>query len=441
MSGTARATVDNAGRLVAADPALEALNSRAGGAIGAPLAVPPLAGIVRLVRRLGVVVSRPVTVADEDADINLWVRAQPEGEDILLAVSGWRAQRPWPGTGDTAPSLMASNEWRWETDSALRLTHVALDAGERQGLKAADLLGQPLTALFMLEPNKAGGSPLVEALARREPLRGQRVRLKANARAANLHAEIRRDGGGGFVGFSGTVVLDEQPEHDPLPPLAAAFTQGLDQALRRPLTRIVAHADSISAGAEGPIARDYADYAADIAGAGRHLLALVDDLVDLQAIEGPDFTLEAESIDLADLARRAAGLLSVRAQDAGVVVDRPDTAATAPARGDFRRVLQILVNVIGNAVRYAPRGSRVTFSLDEMTTMRTVTVADTGKGIAPEDAERVFGKFERVDPAEPGGSGLGLYISRRLARAMGGDLLLDSEPGEGARFTLALPAD
>jgi signal transduction histidine kinase len=66
-------------------------------------------------------------------------------------------------------------------------------------------------------------------------------------------------------------------------------------------------------------------------------------------------------------------------------------------------------------------------------------VADQGKGIAPEDQERIFAKFERVDPTEPGGSGLGLYIARRLARAMGGDIAVESAPGEGSRFTLTLP--
>jgi signal transduction histidine kinase len=72
--------------------------------------------------------------------------------------------------------------------------------------------------------------------------------------------------------------------------------------------------------------------------------------------------------------------------------------------------------------------------------LATVIIADQGKGIAPADHERVFAKFERVDPSEPGGSGLGLYIARRLARAMGGDINLDSAPGQGARFALTLPA-
>jgi signal transduction histidine kinase len=186
---------------------------------------------------------------------------------------------------------------------------------------------------------------------------------------------------------------------------------------------------------------DYADYAADIASAGRHLLELVDDLVDLQAVERPDFALVPEPIDLADVARRAAGLLSVRAANAGVTITRPALDVRVPALGDFRRVLQVLVNLVGNAVRYSPCGAQVIVTVTRTQTHAVVVVADKGKGVAPEDQVRIFEKFERVDPSEAGGNGLGLYIARRLARAMQGDLTVESAPGEGARFVLTLPAD
>jgi signal transduction histidine kinase len=180
-------------------------------------------------------------------------------------------------------------------------------------------------------------------------------------------------------------------------------------------------------------------YAGDIAAAGRHLLGLVDDLVDLQAIEGGAASIDFEIVDLADAARRAAGLLGVRASDKEVRIDAPDTDETLDARGDFRRVLQILVNLVGNAVRYSPPGSMVWIRIEDEGDLAAVIVADQGKGIAIEDQDRIFEKFERVDPSEPGGSGLGLFISRRLARLMGGDITVDSAPGMGARFVLTLP--
>ncbi|HYD37079.1 MAG TPA: HAMP domain-containing sensor histidine kinase, partial [Allosphingosinicella sp.] len=230
------------------------------------------------------------------------------------------------------------------------------------------------------------------------------------------------------------------PAAGALPPSgASAFGERLGQALRAPLAHIVENAERLRAQPEGPLRRDYTGYAADIAAAGRHLLSLIDDLVDLQAIEGPDFTPEAEPLDLADLARRAAGLLAVRAADRGVRIDGPGPDESLPAMADFTRALQVLMNLIANAIRYTPEGGQVWIRLEREGDLAAVIVADQGKGIAPEDQQRIFEKFERVDPNEPGGTGLGLYIARRLARAMGGDISVDSAPGQGARFTFTLP--
>jgi len=132
-------------------------------------------------------------------------------------------------------------------------------------------------------------------------------------------------------------------------------------------------------------------------------------------------------------------LLAVRAADAGVTIDRGDLDQPLLAQGEFRRTLQIMVNLISNAVRYSPRGSTVWLRMQRDGDRVVAIVADQGKGVAPEDHARIFEKFARVDPAEPGGSGLGLYIARRLARAMGGDITVDSAPNEGARFVLTLP--
>ena len=148
------------------------------------------------------------------------------------------------------------------------------------------------------------------------------------------------------------------------------------------MSRIVANADTIGAQGGGPLRRDYADYAGDIASAARHLLALVDDLSDLQTVERADFMIATEAIDLADIARRAAGLLAVRASDGRVRIDRPPVQEALPAQGDFRRVLQILVNLIGNAVRYSPEGAMIWLRIEREDDTAMVIVADQGKGIA-----------------------------------------------------------
>ena len=435
----AHAEVDAQGRLLSADPALDALNTRAGGAPGAPMAVPQLATVARLARRLGVVVSRSVTVADDETDLELWVRAQPDGERVRLAVSGWREKAAWRPQSDEPGLLSVAADWRWETDAALRLSFVSLDAAAAAGLDAFALLGQPLTALFALEDADDGALPILDALARRRSFSAQPARLRATGQKVTLSAVARQDGHGDFAGLRGAAETVATATGEPTP-LPAGFAIGLDKALRAPLARIVANADSINAQTDGPIAERYADYASDIAGAGRHMLELIGDLVDLQAVERPDFRLSPEPIDLADVARRAAGLLSVRAAGAGVAIERPPEEQAVPALGDFRRALQIVVNLIGNALRYSPDGAAVGLEATLEGDRARLIVTDRGKGVAPSDQARIFEKFERVDPSEPGGNGLGLYIARRLARAMGGNLTVQSAPHEGARFTLSLPA-
>ena len=443
MTETARIAAD--GFLVAADPLLDTLNARAGGRIGAPLAVPAIAAIVRLSRRLRIVVSRAAVVADGADDIDLWVRAEPQGQEIELAVTGWMRRTASPPPFASEPHADAdfsrgAADWSWETDAALRVTAVSGNAAGAVGGDVRPFVGAPLTKLFSFVEGADGVLPVLTALAEHRRIDVQLAELRAGEGGRfRLGAVPMTDGRGRFAGFKGTATRLAAVEPDP-PEQTGAFAARLDEALRAPLGTIVANAEELGARSDGPLRSEYAAYATDIASAARHLLSLVDDLVDLHAIERPDFAPERDAIDLADIARRAAGLLAVRASGNNVRIDRPAETDRLSATGEFRRVLQILVNLIGNAVRYSPPGGMVWIRVEDGEGAASICVADQGKGIAPEDQARIFGKFERVDATEPGGTGLGLYIARRLARAMGGDITVDSAPGQGARFTLTLPA-
>lgn len=442
--------IDAHGVLSSAEERLAELADRAGGGIGEPLPVPEVAALARLATRLGIPIAREMTVADGADDLDLFVRAEPDADGVTLQLSGWHTRPGWRGTPDSstrdADFARADADWLWETDAALRITHLSLEAGSRYGFDSASLLGQPLVRLFALTEDDDGAFPILGAVAAQMRFDGQLAELRGTGRKLRLSATARTDDRGRFAGFVGSAHMVDEAAAPSAADTAdhGAFTEGfsiqLDKALRTPLERIIANANSMSAEVEGPLAPGYTGYAGDIATAGRHLLGLVDDLVDLEAIERDDFRVQPEPIDLADVARRAAGLLSVRATEHNVRIDRPDDRETLPATGDFRRALQILVNLIGNAVRYSPAGAMVWVRPEREGRAVCVIVADQGKGIAAEDQARIFEKFERVDPSEPGGSGLGLYISRRLARAMGGDITLDSAQGQGARFVLTLPA-
>ena len=444
--------VDSEGRLVAADPPLAELNARAGGGEEGVLSVPQIAALARLARRLGITISRAAIAADGDQDIDLWVRADPAGDEVELSITGW-SMRPAQAATATAPVereadfVRAAADWTWETDEALRLTGLSGAAAAAIGRPTADLVGKQLTRIFRFREGEDGSLPILSGLAEHRRFEGQIAELRAGRKGRYLLSGVPLiDGMGRFAGFRGGAVSLRAEGASPAaapasaPPKSSAFAERLGQALRAPLAYIVENAERLRTQPEGPLRRDYTGYASDIAAAGRHLLSLIDDLVDLQAIEGPGFVPEAEPVDLADLARRAAGLLSVRAADSRVRIDGPGADEALPATGDFTRALQVLMNLIANAIRYTPEDGQVWIRLEREGDLAAVIIADQGKGIAAADQERIFEKFERVDPHEPGGTGLGLYIARRLARAMGGDIAVDSAPGQGARFTFTLPA-
>jgi len=190
-------------------------------------------------------------------------------------------------------------------------------------------------------------------------------------------------------------------------------------------------AERIVERSEGPLRSDYASYGNDIAAAARHLLSVLTTMN-----EGP--AQGHGSIDLAAVAAEAVVLVDSTAQERGVTIEI-EASNALPAQAEERAVTQIIVNLLSNAIRHSPAAGRIrlTFARTEGTT--SVSISDEGPGIAAADQQRIFERFERANPKE-GGTGLGLAISRRLARSMGGDVTLDSAPGEGARFTLTLPA-
>jgi signal transduction histidine kinase len=210
------------------------------------------------------------------------------------------------------------------------------------------------------------------------------------------------------------------------------FDPALDEALRSPLDHIIAAADRIVDRSEGPLRSDYAAYAGDIAAAGRHLLSVIRSMTEQEA-EG------VARVDLAQSASEAVQLVQPRAAEQSINIELVGAEEPVMGAGEPRGTIQILVNLLGNAVRHSPAGGNVALVIERRSEMIAVIVADKGPGIAEADQQRIFERYERVGD-EPGGIGLGLAISRRLARSMGGDIELQSAPGEGARFTLILPA-
>jgi len=429
--------IDKSGKLVSADPQLEALQREAGSSVGHVLALPQIAAIAELARKLGIPVSRPAIAASLEHDIELWVRATPDGDEVALSLEGWTERPPAAprlatllGRGTEVDSSPSSHEWA--ADEELRLISIAPELARDLGIDLDEAAGQPLTRLFKLEEDEAGEMPLINALAARRTFTGQRARSRADdSRVVTLNGEVVTAADGSFAGFRGTAEGEPSGALSPESARTSAFDHALDEALRSPLDRIIESAERIVERADGPLRSDYANYGTDIATAARHLLSVIRSMSE-------DPTQGHRTIDLAALAGEAVVMLDSSAEERGITLD-VDAHDALPASGEERAVIQILVNLIGNAVRHSPEGGTVTLAFAETAGTASVTVSDQGSGIDPADQQRIFERFERAD-TKAGGTGLGLAISRRLARSMGGDVTLESVPGEGARFTLTLPA-
>ncbi|QDM39972.1 HAMP domain-containing sensor histidine kinase [Altererythrobacter sp. TH136] len=447
----ARARTDAADCLVEADEPLAGLQRRCGGELPGTVAIPQLLEAVSKARTMGLKLARSITATDGEETIRAWVEIAPQdsagGGGCAISVGSWQSapRAVEPDAEVAARRIMidrAVAELTARLDPAQRPLAVEVSAPDLGELakKLRDGRDRPWSE-WLTFPDVAHHQPLHWRL-----LDGARCRAPGSDRIWTVTLVPLGHPEPGSAGFELLLVADTPLADAPEPveaddPGLSGFGRELTPVLRPPIARIIANAETIRSRLAGPLAEEYSDYAADIAAAGQHLLSLVEDLADLDIVDSDGFVTAPEPIDLADVARRAVGILGMRAQAKTITLTAPAVGESLPATGEFRRVLQILLNLVGNAIAYSPAGSRVTLALEKHAGSALVTVADQGPGLEHNQAARIFEKFERLGRSGDGGSGLGLYISRKLARAMGGELTVSSAPGEGARFTLTLPAD
>ena len=176
---------------------------------------------------------------------------------------------------------------------------------------------------------------------------------------------------------------------------------------------------------------------------GRHLLALLDDILDMSSVQSGELPLEVESVPLRPLVEEALSMLAAAAHDAEVVVhDEIDAATSLAMRADRRRLRQVVSNLLSNAIKYNRRGGWVRLRAEREADAVWLHVSDSGAGLDEDQLTRLFRPFERLGAQRSAvpGTGLGLALSRQLAEAMGGSLSVLSRPGEGSTFSVRLPA-
>ena len=358
------------------------------------------------------------------------------------------------------------SDWFWEMDSDLRYivsptheTHSGLSPEDIVGLSLSVSHAQMMPELKEIEDEN--WKKFNDAIEAREEIREhvQRwVRPNGEVRYFSIGGKPKFVDEGNFKGYRGVISdisVHKRAEQSLRQSKEIAefsnrtkseFLANMSHELRTPLNSIIGFSDILLAEMFGPLGQArYMVYAGDINAAGRHLLELIDDILDVSRIETSTLPLTEDLIDVFRMVASCQRLVGARAKDAGVALtmDVPDDLPAFHA--DERRVRQILLNLLTNAIKFTHAGGAVTIGAAVDSKGKFVfTVADTGPGIAPEHLEHVLTPFHQVDGSlgrMHEGAGLGLPLSKSLAKLHGGKLTLESTPEEGTTVMVAFPAD
>ena len=219
------------------------------------------------------------------------------------------------------------------------------------------------------------------------------------------------------------------------------FLANMSHELRTPLNAIMGFSDIMRARLFGDLPAKYAEYAELIHESGRHLLDLINDVLDMSKIEADKYELRLDTFDARDPVNDALRILRAQADEAHVHLRGVLPPSELDVTADHRALKQMVLNLVSNALKFTPAGGSVTVTLQAAAGELELVVADTGVGIAPEDLERLGRPFEQVGDNErrAGGTGLGLSLVKAFAGLHQGNLTVESRLGEGAAFTVRLP--
>ena len=220
------------------------------------------------------------------------------------------------------------------------------------------------------------------------------------------------------------------------------FLANMSHELRTPLNAVIGFSEVLQERMFGELNEKQADYVNDIHSSGRHLLALINDILDLSKIEAGHMELDPSEFDLPAMLENALTLVRERAQRHGIALALDTAPDVGIVRGDERKLKQVMLNLLSNAVKFTPEGGSVRVGARMNGSAVEISVTDTGVGIAPEDQPLVFEEFRQVgaDSARKAeGTGLGLSLAKKFIELHGGTIRLESAPGRGSTFTFTLP--
>ncbi|MDX1593593.1 MAG: ATP-binding protein [Gammaproteobacteria bacterium] len=225
------------------------------------------------------------------------------------------------------------------------------------------------------------------------------------------------------------------------------FLANMSHELRTPLNSIIGFSQALGQGLAGPVTEDQKEYLDDILESGRHLLGIINEILDLAKIEAGKVVLERETFPVAELFDKSLFLFREKADKHRMELVSTVAPEVGTVHADYQRLRQVIINLLSNAFKFTGDGGRIVLRArveaghqgrDEL----VVSVEDTGIGIAKEDLERLFQPFEQLEPSltkKYEGTGLGLALSRNIVEQHGGRIWAESVPGEGSAFHFTLP--
>ncbi|MDY0882255.1 ATP-binding protein [Dongia soli] len=358
-----------------------------------------------------------------------------------------------------ADFLRLTADWVWETDAQLNFVMVSQRVMNAIGRAPQELIG---TNLLALSSNPELANDVKRRFDRLSPFREQAFDMhdsEGRGKTFLLSAVPvfdRRDGAlQGFRGAATDVTELNRRENGLRAAKEAAdvanmaktqFLANMSHELRTPLNAIIGFSDVMRMEMIGPVGNpQYRAYISDIHGSALHLLGIINDVLDVSRIEAGKVQLMESVVNLEEVFDSVLRLVRERQTEAGLTMDIALPSRPPRLNADKRKLKQILINLIGNAIKFTPEGGNIKLSarlLDQGGL--EIVVSDNGIGIASEDIERVLQPFVQADSAlhrKFDGAGLGLPLSRGLARLHGGDLVLDSTPGRGTRAIVILPPE
>jgi signal transduction histidine kinase len=220
------------------------------------------------------------------------------------------------------------------------------------------------------------------------------------------------------------------------------FVANMSHELRTPLNAIIGFSDVLNERMFGELNPKQAEYVADILSSGRHLLALINDILDLSKIEAGRMELDSSRFDLHTALESTITLVRERAASKSLELKLEIAADATEVDADERKFKQVVLNLLSNAVKFTPPGGRITVRAAVADQALQIAVADSGPGVAPADRDLIFDEFRQAHtPAGQAreGTGLGLALARKFVEMHGGRIGVDSEPGAGATFTFSIP--